>query len=62
MSIVLKKGSSEQQATEFAYASCAYSCVASENQAFKPIVMPLESNRHDRLEFGINLNCRMTMK
>ena len=33
VSIVLKKGSSEQQAREFAYASSAYACVASETQA-----------------------------
>ena len=33
MSIVLTKGTDDEDTTEFAYVACAYACDASENQA-----------------------------
>ena len=37
MSFALTKGIDDEDATEFVYVACAYACVASENQALRPI-------------------------
>ena len=61
MSIVPTKGSSEQQATEFAYASCAYSCVASERlkSPFGSFRYGCLLQRIDSLFFQILMNVKL---